>query len=97
MDELGLYCILAIKTGHRGFPKRHLVAAVQGERFTAKFMKTEVELEVGKTWFFAGAFMDKIPLLLVGSCGVSTLADEVERDRTEWVGGTFRTTRYRVR
>lgn len=28
MDELGLYCILAIKTGHRGFPKKHLVEAV---------------------------------------------------------------------
>ena len=28
---------------------------------------------------------------------MSTLAAEVERDRTEWVGGSFRTTRYRVR
>lgn len=60
-------------------------------------MRTEVALEVGPTWFFAGAFMDKIPLLLVGSCGVSTLADEVERDRTEWSGGSFVTTKYKVR
>ena len=97
MDELGFYCILAIKTGHRGFPKKHLVEAVKGERFTAKFMKCDVELEIGTTTFYAGAFMDKIPMLCAGACGLSTLADEVERDRTEWVGGSFRTTRYRVR
>lgn len=30
MDELGLYSILAIKTGHRGYPKKHLIAKVQG-------------------------------------------------------------------
>ena len=60
-------------------------------------MKTDVELEVGKTTFFAGAFMDKIPLLLVGSCETSTLADEVERDKTEWMAGAFRTTMYKVR
>jgi hypothetical protein len=59
MDELGLYCILAIKTGHRGFPKKHLVEAVKGQRFTAKFMRTDVELEIGTTTFYAGAFMDK--------------------------------------
>jgi hypothetical protein len=97
MDELGLYCILAIKTGHRGFPKKHLVEAVKGQRFTAKFMRTDVQLEIGTTTFYAGAFMDKQPLLCVGTCGISTLAEEVERDRTEWVGGSFRTTRYRVR
>ena len=54
-----MYCILAIKTGHRGFPKKHLVEAVKGERFTAKFMKCDVELEIGTTTFYAGAFMDK--------------------------------------
>lgn len=96
MDELGLYAILAIKTGHRGFPKKHLVNAVKSQRFKSKFMKVEVDLEVGKKTFYAGAFMDKIPLLLVGSCGTSMLADEVTRDRTEWVSGSFRTTYYKV-
>lgn len=97
MDDLGLYAILAIKTGHRGFPKQHLINAVKGERFKSKFMKVEVDLEVGKKTFYAGAFMDKIPMLLVSSCGTSLLADEVTRDRTEWVQGSFKTTYYQVR
>lgn len=97
MDELGLYSILAIKTGHRGFPKQHLISKVKGERFTKAFMKVEVDLEVGKRTFYAGAFMDKIPLLLVGSCGTSIDAEEVTRDRTEWTEGGFLTTRYKVK
>ncbi len=97
MDELGLYCILAVKTGHRGFPKQRLIQQVQGARFTKAFMKVDVELEVGRTTFFAGGFMDKRPLLLVGSCGTSIDAEEVTRDRREWMDGSFRTSRYRVR
>lgn len=97
VDELGLFSILAIKTGHRGFPKAHLISKVRGERFTKHFMKCEVELEVGKTTFYAGAFMDKIPLLLVGNSGTSLPAEEVTRDRTEWVEGGFVTTKYKVR
>lgn len=60
-------------------------------------MKVVVDLERGEKTFYAGAFMDKIPLLLVGSCGTSLLADEVTRDRTEWVGGSFKTTYYKVK
>lgn len=97
MDELGLYCILAIKTGHRGYPKEHLINKVKGKRFSKAFMKVEVDLEVGKRVFYAGAFMDKIPLLLVGSCGTSMDAPEVTRDRTEWVEGGFTTTKYKVK
>lgn len=97
MDELGLHSILAIKTGHRGFPKQHLISQVRGERYTKAFMKVDVELEVGKTSFYAGAFMDKIPLLLVGTCGTSLDAEEVTRDRREWVEGGFVTSRYKVR
>jgi hypothetical protein len=97
MDELGLHSILAIKTGHRGFPKRHLIEKVRHQRFTKAFMKVEVSLEVGVHTFYAGAFMDKIPLLLVGTCGTSLDAEEVTRDRTEWVEGGFVTSRYKVR
>ena len=97
MDELDLYSILAVKTGHRGFPKKHLIEKVQGARFTKAFMKVDVELEVGKRPFFSKAFMDKRPLLLVGSCGTSIDADEVTRDRREWVDGGFQSTKYKVR
>lgn len=96
MDELGLYCILAIKTGHRGFPKKHLIERVRGQRFSKAFMKVDVALECGVKPFFAGAFMDKRPLLLVGTCGTSLDAEQVQRDRTEWVEGGFVTSRYNV-
>ncbi len=97
MDELGLYSILAVKTGHRGYPKKRLLNSVKDQRFKKSFMKVDVELEVGKKTFYAGAFMDKIPLLLVGSCGTSIDADEVTRDRREWVEGSFVTSKYKVR
>ncbi len=97
MDELGLYSILAVKTGHRGFPKKELIEHVRGQKFSKHFKRVKVALEVGETWFYAGAFMDKIPLLLVGSCGTSVDAEEVTRDRTEWVGGSFVTSHYKVR
>lgn len=42
MDECGLYCILAIKTGHRGYPKKHLIEKVRGARFSKWFMKVDV-------------------------------------------------------
>jgi hypothetical protein len=97
MDELGLHSILAVKAGHRSYPKQHLINKVKGARFTKAFMKVEVELEVGMTPFYAGAFMDKRPLLLVGSCGTSLDAAEVRRDRREWSGGSFVTSHYNVR
>lgn len=42
MDELGLYCILAIKTGHRGFPKKHMIEKVRGQKFSKYFMRVDV-------------------------------------------------------
>lgn len=76
MDELGLHSLLAIKTGHRGYPKKLLVEKVKGERFSKCFMKTDVALEVGTTTFFAGAFMDKKPLLVLSTCGTSLDAEK---------------------
>lgn len=33
MDVFGLHSILAVKTGHRGFPKQQLIDEVSGQRF----------------------------------------------------------------
>lgn len=97
MDEHGLYAILAIKTGHRGFPKRQMIDAVRGERYSKRFMKCTVALEVGETQFFAGAFMDKVPLLLLGSCGTSLDGEPTKRDRVEFTSdGGFTRTSYTV-
>ena len=84
MDEMGLHSILAIKTGHAGYPKQELVAAVQGQRFSNCFKKIEVNLETGTRCFFAGAHMDKKPMLLLASCGTSLPGDTIRRERTEW-------------
>lgn len=78
-DELGLHSILAVKTGHRGFPKAQLLRDISGERFSQKFYKCEVELERGPTTFYAGGFMDKKPMLLVGTCGTSLPGETVTR------------------
>ncbi len=51
-------------------------------------MEIEVELERGYRKFFAGAFMDKKPLLLVGTCGTSLPADPVVRQRVEFHAST---------
>ena len=96
-DELGMYCILAIKTSHKGFPKKRLVAAVKDARGAKQFMKVNVKLDRGERTFYAGAYMDKIPLLLVGTCGTSALAAEVTRERSVYRDGGFETVRYSVR
>ncbi len=97
MDELGLHSLLAIKTGHRGFPKKLLVEKVKAERFSKCFMQTVVDLEVGPTTFDAGAFMDKKPLLVLSTCGTSLDAEKQKRVRTEYDAAQgFRRTTYEV-
>lgn len=88
-DECGLHSILAIKTGHRGFPKARLIADISGERFTQSFYKTSVEMERGTTTFYAGGFMDKKPMLLVGTCGTSLPGDTIRRQRRVFKDGAI--------
>ena len=42
MDVLGLYCILAVKTGHRGFPKQELIRQIRPTRYSSAFKKVTV-------------------------------------------------------
>lgn len=91
-DELGLYCILAVKTGHRGFPKAKLVAELAGNRFSSKFYKIKVQLETGEVTMYAGGFQDKKPMLLVATAGTSLPGETVVRQRREFRdGGVVRT------
>ena len=71
MDVNGLYSILAIKTGHKGFPKQQLVEKISGECFSSAFMQVDVELECGTFPFYAGGHMDKKPMVLIATCGMS--------------------------
>lgn len=79
MDVLGLHSILAVKTGHRGFPKEELIAEIAGTRFSQSFKKVEVNLECGTKTFYAGGFMDKKPMLVVGTCGTSLPGQQLQR------------------
>lgn len=94
MDTLGLHSILAIKTGHAGYPKASMIAAVEGERFKSHFKKIEVELDSGVRTFFAGAHMDKKPMLLVASCATSLPGEEIKRDRREFIDNEVVRTSY---
>lgn len=95
-DELGLYVILAVKTGHAGFPKAKLKEAIMGERFAYKCYKCDVALETGVTTFYASGFMDKKPLLLVANCGTTFFEKEVTRVRRKFEGGAIVKSRYEV-
>ena len=95
-DELGQYCIMAVKTGHKGYPKKKLIDAVQDERGSAQSIKVEVKLERGTKEFYAGAFMDKVPLLVVGTCGTSVLVVEVTCHHTIYRDGSFPSAKYFV-
>lgn len=95
-DELGLYTILAVKTGHAGFPKQMLKDGIMGERFSYKCYKTDVELEKGTWTFYASGFMDKKPLLLVANCGTTFFEKEVTRHRSKFEGGAIRKSHYQV-
>ena len=88
--------ILAVKTGHAGFPKEQLKAAICGERFSYKCLKTEVALEVGNTEFYASGFMDKKPLLLVANCGTTFFEKGVTRYRNKFSGGAMQKSQYNV-
>lgn len=94
MDVNGLYSIFAVKTGHRGFPKKQLVDKISSTRFSSAFMTVDVELECGPTPFIAGGHMDKKPMLLVGTCGMSTPGRVIVRERREFSGGAIQRTRY---
>ena len=93
-DELGLYCVLAVKTGHAGFPKAQLKEAISGERFSYKCYKVDVELETGVWTFYASGFMDKKPLLVVANCGTTFYEKEVTRVRRKFEGGAITKTKY---
>jgi hypothetical protein len=71
-----------------------LVEKIRGTRFSSAFMTVNVELECGVTPFIAGGHMDKKPMLLVGTCGMSTPGETVVRERRQFKQGAIQKTRY---
>ena len=73
LNEMGIFCILANKTGHKGFPKKELIAKVSGERYSTYCMKLDVDLEIGIRTFYASAFQDKQTMIIVATAGTLVL------------------------
>jgi hypothetical protein len=88
LAEVGVFSILCVKNGSAGYPKAEMKAAMQ-QRGDQKFMEVEVQMnQPGKTlWFYAGAHMDKKPLLLVASTGTSLAGAPRQRFRSKLIDG----------
>lgn len=89
MDVNGLYSIMAVKTGHKGFPKKLLVDKISSIRFSSAFMTVNVHLDCGIVPFIAAGHMDKKPMLLVGTCGMSVPGETVVRERRSFKDGVI--------
>lgn len=74
LAEWGLYSCLCVKQGTSGYPKAEMREALR-ERGDTKFMYTKVRLgyegEGDEILVYAGGHMDKAPLTLVGTVGMS--------------------------
>lgn len=86
-DELGMYSVMAVKTGHRGFPKARIIRELGTERFAHKAYKIEVALERGTRPMFASGFLDKKPMLVVATTGTTLPGEPVTRYRREFKDG----------
>lgn len=89
---------MCVKTGSSGFPKRKLLQSMQ-QRGDTKFFESRVVLELGgdrtvTKKIFAGAHMDKQPLLLCASTGTSLPGERRERNRAVFHGGEIRRDTY---
>ena len=94
VEQLGLYVILAVKTGCAGYPKKMLKEAIEGERGSYKCYSIDVQLDTGVCTFYASGFMDKKPLLLVANCGTTFFEQAVTRYRRKFEGGALRRSQY---
>ena len=63
-------------------------------RFSNAFMKLDVNLDHGECTFYAGAHMDKKPMLVVTNCSTSLPGQSVERKRREFVDGVIVCSKY---
>jgi len=87
---IGLYSVVCVKQGCKGFPRDKLKALVKQRGDTA-FFRSKVRFEnrgkVQERPIFAGGHMDKQPLFLCASTGTSLLGEQKVRYRSKLVGG----------
>jgi len=82
LTELGLYSILCIKNGFRGYPKKRLLRSLHARRDMC-FMCTDVEVRGRGRKLIAGGHMDKTPLLLCASTGTGLAGEPRRRTRSK--------------
>ena len=92
--ENGLYCIMSVKTGTKGFPKDVLHRHVKS-RGDQLFLKVETEMNLGThVPFYAVGHFDKAPLHLIATCGSSKQGPDAARKRSLLSEGTMVRERY---
>jgi len=92
--EMGLYSILCIKNGSRGYPKERLKELLVN-RGDKAFMKVTVSFPSGQVCsVWAGGHMDKAPLLLCATTGTGLLGEPRVRHRSGIKAGKIERRRY---
>lgn len=94
----GLFAVMCVKTGSAGFPKKELLDSMR-QRGDTKFYESRVVFQVGgdrtvTKKIFAGAHMDKQPLLLCASTGTSLPDDRKVRNRAVFRDGEIQRDTY---
>ena len=92
LRENGVHCIMSVKIGHKGYPKKELLEACK-ERGQVKTLKCQVQLgwenEGPVEDFYAMCHMDKKPMLIISTCGMTLPGPNRQRDRYVWENGAI--------
>jgi hypothetical protein len=93
--EVGLFCILNVKTAHSAFPKQLCLAELKARGDTVWYRLKLLVHDEERT-VFAGGHMDKAPMVLVASCSTSLYGGMKVRHRSKLVDGQMQRVRYQL-
>ena len=93
--KMGLYSVLAVKIGHKQFPKQPLLERIK-ERFSFSCMARLFSVGSECISLIAAAWMDKKEMLVVASCMDDNPTPPVERLRSKFKDGRVQKLRYNV-
>ena len=92
--EVGLYSIMSVKTGTKGFPKDVIKKRVQ-KRDDLHCLTVKTRMNGGEEVpFYAVGHFDKAPLHLIATCGSTKQAEDTVRDRRYFTEGAVERERY---
>lgn len=86
LRAMGLFSVMVVKNGTKGFPKNALLQKVQREgefeRNQRAYAIIDINVEGHKKRLQAAVHVDKQPMVLVATCGTSQDAEEITRHRS---------------